>query len=108
VSSADVASSPRLVLPVPAEPADLRALLRAALLDGVGWQERFGAELGVGDVLWSAWGDALSGSGLPREQFDVVLRGYRREVWFWVLGDRIWPQMASGLGGRLVRRLPLA
>lgn len=103
---ADVAPEAVLALPVPAEPGELRQQLRVALLDGASWQERFGAELGVGEVLWSAWGEALSGGGMTRERFAEVVRDYRRELWFWVLGDRTWAQAAAGLAGRLVRRTP--
>lgn len=102
----DLASPALVALPVPVEPVELRRRLRTALLDGAAWEERFGFELGVGDALWSAWGAALSDQGLTREQFAAVVRGYRRELWFWVLGDRIWAQVATGLAGRLVRRVP--
>ncbi len=106
MSAADVASPTPLALRLPAEPEGVRRLLRAALLDGAEWEEQFGPELGLGEVLWPAWEEALSSGGLDREQFGSVLRGYRREVWFWVLGDRIWAQMVTGLAGRLARRLP--
>jgi hypothetical protein len=95
-----------LALQVPEEPGGLRRQLREALLDGATWEERFGPELGFGAVLWPAWGEELSAAGLTREQFAVVVRGYRRELWFWVLGERIWAQAATGLAGRLVRRMP--
>lgn len=95
-----------LGLSVPAEPVELREQLRAELLEGAMWEDRFGPELGVGDVLWSAWSGVLGGGGLTRERFGGVVRGYRRELWFWVLGDRMWDQVVSGLAGRLCRRLP--
>ncbi len=105
---ADHASSPPPDLTVPAEPVELRHLLRSALLAGEGWEARFGPELGVGEALWPVWGEALSAAGMTREQFTATVRGYRRELWFWVLGDRIWAQAASGLAGRLRRRVPSA
>lgn len=94
-----------LELPMPTEPAELRGRLRAALLDGETWEERFGPDLGVGKGLWLVWGESLSGQ-VTLEQLGEVIRGYRRELWFWVLGDRMWTEVASGLEGRLVRRLP--
>lgn len=96
----------RLELPVPLEPVELRQQLRSELLGGVEWEGRFGAELGVGDVLWSAWAEALTAAGLSRKRFGEGIRGYRRELWFWVLGDRMWDQAVTGLAGRLSRRLP--
>ncbi|HZU80240.1 MAG TPA: hypothetical protein VE991_10025 [Acidimicrobiales bacterium] len=95
-------------LPVPAEPVARREELRAELLAGADWEGAFGPELGVGDVLWDAWGDALRTAGLAREAFAAVVQGYRREIWFWILGDRVWDQVATGLAGRLQRRLPSA
>ena len=95
-----------LVLEIPPEPVELRGLLRDAVLGGADWHAEFGPELGVGDVLWAAWGDQLAGSGMARATFTDVIAGYRRELWFWLLGDRIWDQVATGLAGRLVRRLP--
>ena len=95
-----------LHLELPPEPAARRAELRDALLGGASWTEQFGEDLGIGDELWSAWGQTLEAAGMERATFDAVVAGYRREVWFWLLGDRVWEQVASGLGGRLARRLP--
>jgi hypothetical protein len=94
-----------VLAPVP-EPVELGAEVRGALLDGADWDERFGADLGVGAPLWAVWGPTLEAAGLGHDQFCAVLSAYRREVWFWLLGDRQWEQMADGLAGRLLRRLP--
>ncbi len=93
-------------LAVPHEPDVLRQEIRTAVLDGADWEGRFGPELGVGDALWLAWGSDLSAGGLTREQFGAVVRSCRRELWFWVLGDRLWAQVVTGMTGRLVRRVP--
>lgn len=93
-------------LEVPPEPLALRHAIAEAVLGGADWEEHFGAGLGVGDELWSRWGPLLEGSGLDRPRFDDVVRSYRRELWYWVLGERRWEQAAQGLAGRLVRRLP--
>lgn len=97
-----------LTLEVPPEPAELRAELRQALLGGAEWTERFGADLGIGAYFWEQWGGVLEPAGMRRAVFTEVVAGYRRELWYWLLGDRIWTQTASGLAGRLVRRLPPA
>lgn len=96
---------PVVSLPVPPEPVARRRELRAELLEGVAWEARFGPELGVGELLWEPWGATLGAAGLTRETFTAVVRGYRREIWFWILGDRVWGQVAEGLAGRLQRRL---
>ena len=93
-------------LELPDEPVALRETMRHAVLGGADWEESFGAELGVGDALWRAWGAQLEAGGMDRAAFAAVVNGYRRELWFWLLGDRIWSQVATGLAGRLLRRLP--
>ena len=97
-------TSPTLV--APEEPAELRATLRKTLLGGADWRSEFGDDLAVGAVFWSAWEPELQARGLDRPTFDEIVRGYQREIWFWVLGDRIWEQVAEGLAGRVIRRLP--
>ncbi len=103
-ASADTARSP--LLEVPAEPVELRARIAGEVLGGADWEERFGPGLGVGEALWPQWAPALEAHGLERADFDAVVRAYRRELWFWALGERTWEQAASGLAGRLLRRLP--
>ena len=93
-------------LEVPPEPRALQAELREALLGGADWEGTYGPDLGVGAVLWDAWGPRLEAGGMDRDGFSAVVRGWRRELWFWVLGDRGWQQAAGGLGGRALRRLP--
>jgi len=115
LSSSAVASPAHVPLPVPPEPAGLRQELRAAQLEAVaepqtaaeaGSRERLDLEFGVCEALWPAWGAALSERGLTRDAFAAAVGGYRRELWFWLLGDRLWAQVATGLAGRLLRRLP--
>ena len=93
-------------LEMPPEPTALRLTLRDALLGGADWVALFGEDLGLGDTLWASWGSALEAAGLSRTAFVAVVAGYRRELWFWLLGDRIWAQVATGLAGRMARRLP--
>jgi hypothetical protein len=101
-----VDTPPGVSLSVPAEPVELRATVRDAVLGGADWAATFGDDLGVGDYLWEQWGPVLGAAGLERASFTAVVSSYRRELWFWLLGDRIWAQTASGLAGRLLRRLP--
>jgi hypothetical protein len=93
-------------LEVPPEPGPLREELRQALLGGADWEGTYGPGLGVGGALWDAWGPELQARGMDGDTFAAVVRGWRRELWFWVLGDRSWQQAAGGLAGRVVRRLP--
>jgi hypothetical protein len=52
-------------------------------------------------------GAVHSGFATPATGLDVecVCRGYERELWLWLVGERTWVQCASGLEGRLLRRL---
>ena len=97
-----------LELPAVEEPVALRLTLRSELLGGSDWVDRFGPHLGLGEIIWSAWGDLLAPAGMSFEELAPVLGNYRREIWFWVLGDRRWDQVAAGLAGRVLRRLPVS
>jgi hypothetical protein len=95
-------------LPVPEEPVELRARVRAlverapeegaALIDGATW---------IAGPLWERWGPLLEPAGMSRARFLQVVAGYRRELWLWVMGERTWAQSAGGLLGRVRRRLPV-
>lgn len=104
VPAAEPGPGPQLALP--SEPLDLRARIRQDVLNGDGWLEAPGDDHGLGACLWQDWGPVLEAFGTGRHDFDAVVAGYRRELWFWVLGDRTWEQAVSGLAGRLLRRLP--
>jgi hypothetical protein len=94
-------------LPLPEEPVELRARVRAlveeapargaALIDEGEW---------IADPLWERWGPLLEPAGMSRARFLQVVAGYRRELWLWVMGERTWAHSAGGLAGRLRRRLP--
>lgn len=89
------------------EPADLRTKLRDGALaaetrDGASYEGCFTA------WLWEHWRSALEPKGMSREAFADVVTGYRRELWFWLMGDRRWAPLISGLAGRVARRLPSA
>jgi hypothetical protein len=92
-----------LRLEYPPEPQELREQLRDAALDdekskGSAFEGCFGL------WLWERWRPALEPAGLPREDFVETVAGYRREIWYWLLGDRSWDQLVTGLSGRVSRR----
>ena len=95
-------------LSLPEEPVALRLHTRAlieedpergtAMVDGGSW---------IADPLWERWGPALEPAGMDRDRFQEIVTGCRRELWLWVMGERTWAQSASGLLGRVQRRLPV-
>ncbi|HZD75052.1 MAG TPA: hypothetical protein VE776_14395 [Actinomycetota bacterium] len=95
-----------LELALPEEPVALRAETRAlverspavgaALIDEGEW---------IAEPLWRCWGAALEQAGTSRAQLVRIAAGYRGELWLWVMGERTWAHCASGLGGRVLRRL---
>ena len=93
-------------LEVPPEPLELRLAMHEAVVAGAHWDDAFGGGVAVGALLWDRWGSALEAAGLERAAFDEIVLGYRRELWFWFLGERTWLQAVEGLAGRLSRRLP--
>ena len=90
----------------PDEPVDMRRSLCDALLGGVDWREGFSDDVCVALWLWEAWRPSLEPAGMSREAFVEVVMGYRRELWLWLMGERAWQALVSGLAGRVTRRLP--
>ena len=97
-----------LRLEQPDEPVEMREGLRDALLRGADWREGFSDDICVGVWLWDRWRPALEPVGMDRETFVDVIVGYRRELWLWLLGERMWDQFVTGLAGRVARRVPAA
>lgn len=93
-----------LRLEMPAEPLGLRATLREKALETYP-PESSSFENCFAVWTWERWRSALEPAGFGREAFIEVVAGYRREVWFWILGDRGWAQLVNGLAGRVSRRL---
>lgn len=89
---------------VPSEPLDLRERLRDCALDPQS-KEPSHYQSCFGTWLWERWRATLEPAGMEREAFMDIVTGYTREVWLWILGDRSWEQMLSGLAGRVSRRL---
>jgi hypothetical protein len=93
-------------LELPEEPvalgAETRAMVERSPGAGAGLIDR--GEWIVGP-LWRCWGAALERAGMSRAQLVQIAVGYRGELWLWVMGERTWAQCASGLRGRVLRRL---
>ena len=100
--------APGVRLDLPEEPESLREGLRTALLDGKDWREGFSDDICIGLWLWGEWQPALEPLGVTRDDFVDVVIGYHRELWLWLIGDRIWDQFVIGLAGRISRRVPPA
>ena len=100
---------PRKEVPLPSEPAKLRAETRALLEDSPeeGMRQISDGRF-VADLLWEEWGGDLESGGMGYETFLSITRGYAGELRLWVVGERPWEHCASGLAGRVVRRLPNA
>lgn len=100
-------NEPRKELPLPPEPASLRAETRALIEDspeeGI---SLVNAGYPLADVLWEEWGPQLEGAGMTYEKFLQTTRGYAGEIRLWVMGERPWSHCVSGLAGRVLRRLP--
>ena len=94
-------------LSVPDEPTGLKAETRALLEESPEEGSRVVADASfVSDALWEEWGTELEDAGMDYERFVEISRGYTGEFRLWVVGERPWNHCASGLAGRLLRRLP--
>jgi hypothetical protein len=97
-----VTSPPTLHLPD--EPTVRAQAWLAAVLDGADLVAVLSADDGFAAWLWSRW-SALGQAGVTRDEFLEIVVGYRRELWLWLAGERIWVQCCSGLVGRISRRI---
>jgi hypothetical protein len=88
----------------PAEPVTMRAGLRDTMLGGVRQDDASSNDIGL--WLWDRWRPTLEPMGMDREAFIEVTKGFRRELWLWLMGERQWDQLVDGLAGRVARRLP--
>jgi hypothetical protein len=94
-------------LPLPEEPVELRAETRTLLEERPEEGTRvIGDAAFIADLLWEEWGEYLEGSGMDRERFLEISRGYSDELRLWVVGERPWDHCVAGLAGRVWRRLP--
>ena len=94
-------------LPLPEEPAELKAETRALLEESPEEGSRLIADATfVSDLLWEEWRADLEGAGMGHDRFLEISRSYAGELRLWVVGERPWDHCAAGLRGRLLRRLP--
>jgi len=91
-------------LHVPDEPTVRAVAWLDAVLDGQDLLAVLGAEDGFTAWLWARW-SSLAAAGLSRQEFEQIVEGYRREIWLWLAGERIWTQCCTGLAGRVSRRI---
>jgi hypothetical protein len=91
-------------LHVPDEPTARADAWLAQVVDGQDLATVLGADDGLVPWLWSRW-STLSQAGVTREEFGDMVVAYRREIWLWLAGERIWTQCCSGLIGRVNRRI---
>ena len=94
-------------LPLPGEPAGLRAETRALLEESPEEGARVVEDATfVAGPLWEEWGETLERGGMDHARFLEIARGYSPELRLWVVGERPWIHCVSGLAGRVRRRLP--
>ncbi len=94
-------------LPLPPEPAGLRAETRALIEETPEEGIRLVNEgHPLAGPLWEEWGEKLEGAGVDYERFLQITRGYAGEIRLWVMGERPWDHCIAGLAGRVLRRLP--
>ena len=95
-------------LPLPEEPAGLRAETRALLEESPEEGSRVVDDATfVADPLWREWGEGLEQAGMGYERFLEIARSYAAELRLWVVGERPWDHCVVGLAGRVWRRLPV-
>ena len=96
-----------LSLHIPDEPIVRAQVWLSAVLDGNDLSDVLTREDGLVPWLWSRW-SVLGQAGMVREDFALIVLEYRRELWLWLAGERIWTQSCSGLVGRVNRRIAQA
>jgi hypothetical protein len=98
---------PRIELNLPEEPTELRAETRSLLEDSPAEGIRLvNAGYPLVDLLWEEWSAELEETGVARERFSEITRGYASEIRLWAMGERPWEHCVAGLAGRVLRRLP--
>ena len=89
-------------LHLPDEPTERKRAWWGQLADGRALPEVL---IEVEGWLWARW-RIVEQAGIDRDAFGAVVRGYSRELWLWLAGERTWEQCCSGLLGRIGRRYP--
>lgn len=92
-------------MPLPDEPAELRAETRSLLEESPDEGAKLIADTAfIAEPLWEEWREELESAGVDYARFVEILRGYGGEIRLWVVGERIWDHFVSGLAGRVRRR----
>lgn len=92
-------------LDAPPEPVALRNRYRAeALADPSGVRSRLAEGAWIADYLFAEWSGELTSAGVTA--FDVAGQAARqaREMWLWLMGERLWDDVASLVIGGVLRR----
>lgn len=93
-------------LSVPPEPTQLRDHYRRLALESPGvWREGAAQGRWISECLWSHWGAVLGQANVDRERLAAIASDYHLELWLWLMGERTWAHAASGLAGRVQRRV---
>ncbi|HEV2361081.1 MAG TPA: hypothetical protein VGS21_05220 [Acidimicrobiales bacterium] len=58
----------------------------------------------VAAALWESMREDLEQRGVTLAGLREAARGYRRELWLWVMGERPWSHTFASLLGRAERR----
>jgi hypothetical protein len=93
------------VLHTPDEPTVLAEQWLAKVHSGEPFDDTLSGDDGISSWLWSRW-RSLATVGIDEDEFDRIVRDYRRELWLWLAGERTWAQCCAGLIGRIDRRIP--
>ena len=93
-------------LALPHEPVELGTGLRDALLAGQDGRDGFSDDTCLAAWLWERWQSTLEPVGFGRDELVATVIATKRELWLWLIGDRLWYQYVSGLAGRIARRIP--
>jgi hypothetical protein len=101
----DAAAPSDVTVPEPGlDPAALRSELRALVAaDPAGAARELPVR--VAAALWDDQRADLEDVGLGLADLRAAARGFRRELWLWVMGERTWAQTASSVAGRAERRV---
>ncbi|MGI8648827.1 MAG: hypothetical protein ACR2KW_00365 [Rubrobacter sp.] len=95
-----------LELELPEEPLRLKERTRAELeADPEAGNAKIADATFLAQPLWKGWGAELRSRGMRRREFFAIARGHSQEIRLWVVGERPWEHCASGLAGRVRRRV---
>lgn len=92
---------------LPEEPIELKCGLRDALLEVQDPRQGLIDDISFSGWLWDQWQLVLEPTGFGREAFVDVVMSCHRELWLWLMDDRVWVQFISGVAGRIARRMPV-